>query len=174
MRVNFYFNNFENKGINKETKENIIIKGEDFINCFFNCNYLYICFYIYYYLALNIWVFDPVTRHSETRVICTFLSIMDIQRFYKGIHLKDDIVFFIFFKGDGVEPYFSIYQIYSNKIPEIFKSYYEIIIPGSYINNAECNDLIKLNDNMVCFVGTSSDRKKINILTFFFIPIMNI
>ena len=97
MRVNFYFNNFENKGINKVTMENIISGDQDFINCFFTGNYLYICLFIDSHLALNIWTFDPVTGQGEKTDVCDFFR-MYFQRFYKGIHLKDNIGFFVFLK----------------------------------------------------------------------------
>ena len=165
IKANFYFNTIKNKGMNKQILNEMYSVDQSIISCFFTINYLYICFYIGDDLYLTIWVFDPVTKQDEKTRLFSFIT-EDYHRFYKGIHLKDEIGFFTYFRNSGDQPYFSIYKIQPNKIANIFKSYNEIIIPGSYLNDEVLNDLIKLNDNMICFVGSSLDKKKINIVTF--------
>ena len=167
IKANFTLNNHENIEMNKEKMDEINSVNQGIISCFFTENYLYICFYTKDDLKLTIWVFDPVTKQDEKTYIY-FFNKEDYRRFYKGIHLKNEIGFFTYFKNDGIKPYFSLYEILSNKTAKIYKSYSEIIFSGSYYNLDLLNDIIKLNDNMICFVGSSSDMKKINIITFIF------
>ena len=167
IKANFYFNNYENIEMKKEKMDEINSVGQGIISCFFTENNLYICFYTKDDLRLTIWAFDPEAKQDEKTYIYTFYK-EDYRRFYKGIHLKNEIGFFTYFKNDGIKPYFSLYEILSNKIAKIYKSYNDITFSGSYTNIDLLNDIIKLNDNMICFVGSSYDMKKINIITFIF------
>ena len=92
------------------------------------------------------------------------------RRFYKGIHLKDEIGFFAYYKDDGDKPYFSLYQINSDKTAQKYKSYNEIVSNGAFYSekNDMLNDLIKLRDNLICFAGTSFDKKEIYLILFSF------
>ena len=80
----------------------------------------------------------------------------------KGILLKDEIGFFAYFKDKGNLPYFSLYQINSDKTVERYKSYNEIAASKSnYIDDAMLNDLIKINENTICFAASYFDKSKI-------------
>ena len=66
------------------------------------------------------------------------------RRFVKGIHYKNEIGFFAYFKDKEDMPSFSLYEIYDNNTALIYKNYGEIkATNGTYINNYEMlNDII--------------------------------
>jgi len=100
--------------INRETFKEILVVNQAMISCFFTKNNLYICFFTNIEKKLSIWVISPETGYGKSNYIYTYNQNI-YRRFYKGIHLKDEIGFFAFFKDDGEKPYFSLYQIQSNK-----------------------------------------------------------
>ena len=167
IKAYFYMDSYLNIGMTKTYEKEMNSENQAIVSCFFTSNYLYICFYINNVQNLTIRVLDPRNNNDKETYIYYYTEKY-FRRFYKGILLKDVIGFFAYFKDDGNKPYFSLYQIQSDKTAQIYKSYNEITISGSYINHEMLNDLVKLNDNMTCFVGASEDRKKLNIITFSF------
>ena len=167
IKAHFYINSFIDKGMEKEEMLEIESVNQAIVSCFFTSNKLYICLYTNNNKQLIILAFEPLTKSKKETDICNF-NVENYSRFYKGIHLKDELGFFTYFKDNETNPYFSIYQIKKNEKAKMYKSYNEITILGSYNNYEMLNDLIKLNDKKICFVGASFDKEKINIITFSF------
>ena len=146
-KVYFYYNSYNSNGVNKDDMDEIDAVSQTIISCFFTDNYLYICFYTKNDLKLTIWVFDPKTKTDNKNYIHNYIEVNN-RRFYKGIHLKEEIGFFAYFKNNETIPTFSLYQIGSDKIAEIYKSHNDIQASQSdYYNIDMLNDLIKLNNN---------------------------
>ena len=165
-KANFYYNSNTNKGVNQEKMDEIDSVSQTIISCFFTDNYLYICFYTKNDLKLTIWVFDTQTKTDKKNYIHNYREAYD-RRFYKGIHLKEEIGFFAYYKNNETIPTFSLYQVKSDKTVEIYKSHSDIYATqGNYYNIDMLNDLIKLNNNTVFFVSTNSDKKGLNIIVF--------
>ena len=117
-------------------------------------------------MKLTIVVFDPITKTDNQKYIYNYLDAYD-RRFYKGIHLKEEIGFFAYFKNNETIPTFSLYQIGSDKTVEIYKSYSDIqATQSNYYNIDLLNDLIKLNNNTVCFVSSNLNKTGLNIIVF--------
>ena len=136
-------------------------------SCFFIDNNLYICFYINIDLKLTIFVCNPSNKSSKNINIHSYSNPFK-DRFFKGIHFKNNIVFFAYFNNNN-KLSFSLYEIDSNKDAKIYKSYGEILrSSGSYYFHEMLNDLIKLNNNTVCFVASSLDKQFINVIVFNF------
>ena len=169
IKAEFYMDNVTYIRMDKENKDEIVAIYQAIISCFFTKNYLYICFYTNINLELTIRVYDSKSNKSEETHIYKY-SKQKYRRFYKGIHLKDEIGFFAYYKDDGDKPYFSLYQINSDKTAQKYKSYNEIVSNGAFYSekNDMFNDLIKLRDNLICFAGTSFDKKEIYLILFSF------
>ena len=167
-KINFSISDDIIKLAYKEKMIEIDSLNQAMISCFFTSNYLYVCFYTKNDFRLSICVFDPMTKEYNEEYVYSFSS-ENYQRFYKGILLKDEIGFFAYFKDKGNLPYFSLYQINSDKTVERYKSYNEIVASKSYyIDDAMLNDLIKINENTICFAASYFDKSKINIVIFSF------
>jgi len=136
-------------------------------SCFFIDNNLYICIYINIDLKLTILVCNPSNKSSKNTYIHSYLNIYK-DRFFKGIHFKNNIAFFAYFNDNNIL-IFSLYEINSNKDAIVYNSYGEIIATNiAYYHHEMLNDLIKLNNNTVCFVDSSLDKQYINIIVFNF------
>ena len=42
----------------------------------------------------------------------------------------------------------------------------EYTFQGDFNNNAKMNDIIKINDNQLCYISTTNEKKDLNIVTF--------
>ena len=167
-KLNFYFNNLSNRGMNVELIDEVDALAQKIISCFFTDNYFYICFYTKRGSRLAISVFDPKNKIAQRNEIHTFSDSYE-RRFYKGIHLKSEIGFFAYFKDSGSIPTFSLYQIQSDKNIQVYKSYNDIQpTQGTFYNIDMLCDLIKLNNNTVCFLSSNSEKTGLNILVFSF------
>ena len=94
-------------------------------------------------------------------------DIVGGKDFMKGIHLKGEIGFFIYYKEVEDFPTVSIQICNSNNSMSVYSSFDEIKINKStYQKNNLLNDVVKLNNNQVCFVSTTSDKYSLNIIVF--------
>ena len=168
--INFEINNLSNLTYKIETIEELEANKQSIISCFFTKNNKYICFYINNESNLTIWAFDILRIKNGNKTFIHNYTTYISRRFFKGIHYKNEIGFFAYFKDKEDMPSFSLYEIYDNNTALIYKNYGEIkATNGTYINNYEMlNDIIKLNNNTICFMGSSSKRNKLNILIFNF------
>ena len=167
-KVFYYINSDSDKGFVQEDLNQIDAAIQTIISCFFTDNYLYICFFTNQDFNLTISVFDPLKKTTYMTNILTF-SYLYVRRFYKGIHFKKEIGFFAYFIDNENRPTFSLYQTGKNETMEVYKSYGEIkATQGDYYNADLLNDLIKFNNNTVCFASSSEDKKTLNILVFSF------
>ena len=153
--LSVYLNSNTDRGINLELLDNVDALTQKIISCFFTDNYFYICFYTKKDSKLTIWVYDPKKDTDQRNEIFTFKEKYE-RRFYKGIHLKGEIGFFAYFKDQGNIPTFSLYIIDSSKDAKVYKTFGEIkVTQGTYYNIEMLNDLVKLNNNTVCFFSTN-------------------
>ena len=124
-KISFFLNYDSNNGTNRVDMYDTDSIPQKIISCFLTDNYFYICFYINKELKLTILVFDPIDKSDKKHEIHSFTQEYD-KRFYKGIHLKEEIGFFAYFKDTGYIPSFSLYRIKVDKNIEIYKTYNKI------------------------------------------------
>ena len=90
--------------------------------------------------------------------------------FLKGIHLTKNVGFFIYYKGISYTyPFVQIKEYDGSDDLKDFNSF-GIIYINKYSFNSylHLNDLIKINENQICFSSTASDKNILYIITFNF------
>ena len=164
--INFSFQNIN--GFNILEEDSFEVSHERIVSCFFTNNSVYICFFLSTTNNLRIRTYSPDYSISERAIIHT-PSSFDSNTFFKGIHLKGEIGFFIYFKENTCTyPTFSLLQ-YNNESKEM-ESY-------NNLNNIDVNkttfniyyllnDIIKLNDFQICYISTDSYRNNLLIVIF--------
>ena len=90
------------------------------------------------------------------------------NQFFKGIHLKKEIGFFIYYiQKDSTFPAISLYSCNSDLSMIPYSNFKDIIFEkGTYIKDNVINDIVKLNENQVCFVSTDNSKKFFNIILY--------
>ena len=112
---------------------------QSIISCFFTKNNKYICFYINNESNLTIWAFDILRIKNGNKTFIHNYTTYISRRFFKGIHYKNEIGFFAYFKDQGNIPTFSLYEIKDDKGTEVYKSYENIIINKKLLNKHNLN-----------------------------------
>ena len=95
--------------------------------------------------------------NSETQKYTTlFPASEDIDVFFKAIHLRDEIGIFIYYKSiDNEYPILSLKFCDEDNIFYNYKDFGNININKiSFNSNAKLNDIIKINENKICFIST--------------------
>ena len=166
-KIYFNYNRDDNIKYYVDDMFQIDVVEQNIISCFFSDNYIYTCFYINDKYSLTILAFNPLIKTSHKTDIYTY-SDNSANNFFKCIHLKNNIGFFSYFDNNNIFS-FSLYEIYSDTEPKIYKSYNYVLYPGqSYENNEIINDLIKLNNNTVCFLCPDFKEIIIDLIVFYF------
>ena len=169
-KIYFNYNNDEDVKYYITNMNNILhmdVVEQNIISCFFSDNYIYTCFYINDKYSLTILAFNPFRTTTHKTYVYTY-SENSANKFFKCIHLKNNIGFFSYFDNNNIFS-FSLYEIYSDTEPKIYKSYNYVLYPGQpYENNEIINDLIKLNNNTVCFLCPDFSQIIIDLIVFNF------
>ena len=94
-------------------------------------------------------------------------SAIGNKNFIKGIHLKKEIGFFIYYKESYSFPTISLYSCKSDLSMEPYSNFKDVSIDkGTYKKSNILNDVVKLNDDQVCFVSTDESKLFFNIIVF--------
>ena len=133
------------------------------VSCFKTEQRKIMCFYLTNDNKYNIIVYD--FNLNKNANYSTEKNIHEgANPFYKCIHLKKEIGVFSYYKNDIV-PIF-LFKKYENKNKTIINyNFGEIILNNTYkfINSILRNDIIKLEENKICFSSTENEKKKIYI-----------
>ena len=165
-----YFS-FDNNPIYNHVKEKSFKVGvQTIVSCFYTEKPIYICFYLSDSNALEINAFEPDFSSSNKTTIYSPSSTYEERRFNKGIHLKGEIGFFIYFKENVNSPTISILQCNNGDKKMITYSnpnFREINI-NKYTFNIDTilNDIIKLNEYQVCYISINDSKSKFYFVTF--------
>ena len=144
------------------------------VSCFFTEKLKYICFYQKENREYIIIVFDRMFANYKTTKISEETSNEKQLIFIKGIHLKKEIGVFMYYKNkNDLYPIITLKECNSTNDIISYSSFSEI-----QLNKVNCNyrillnDLIKINDNKICFICSSNDKKSLNIVpsSCFFSP----
>ena len=137
-------------------------------SCFYTVNLNYICFYFNENTTLSLIVFNSdISELKELNLHHPTIYFEDI--FFKGIHLKGEIGFFIYFKERDIGyPVMSLleYDNINNEI-KIYNNFYEININKTTFNKESMlNDIIRLNDFQICYISTSWYKTTFSFVVF--------
>jgi len=89
------------------------------------------------------------------------------KQFFKGIHLKKEIGFFIYYKEKADFPTISLYSCNSDLLMVPYSNFKDITFEkGTYKKDNIINDIIKLNDDQICFVSTDNSKHYFNIIIY--------
>ena len=137
-------------------------------SCFLTENRIIICFFLTFDIEYIISAFD-VDLNEKKSIPLPYSPVKFNQTFYKCIHLKNEIGAFIYFKNyENQNPNFYpviLFKEYQETDSEINIIDYEI--PEIIINKIRVlydpyiltNDIIKLNENKLCFCSANNINK---------------
>ena len=169
FRCNFNSKNITNR-YNKLFSKKKTSTNRRIVSCFQTRLQKIVCLYQqnsdYKYI---ITVFDELNNSQANASLAVGTkSGDDIKVFYKGIHLKEEIgVFLYYIKCNDTYPRISFKIINSTNGIENYKGYTSIKInKKNFTPYALQNDIIKLNDNRICFIAPSYDKEDLNIVIF--------
>ena len=143
------------------------------VSCFFTGSLKYICFYKDESKKLNVIVFDDtsLSNSKKTMIYDPGSSSGSNEKFYKAIHVNGEIGAFLLYKNDVMNiPFFSLYKCCgtNNELQKIESLYNIEINKSSFNEEIKLNDLVKLNDNKICFISASSNKDLLNIIVLSF------
>ena len=138
------------------------ITDNKFIVCMFitkNSLQMYLFVYIYD-LNLN----EKLKINLDEKVASN--SKNKYPYFLKCIHLKEDIGVFAFYKSQGISMVKNPYLVFKEYIGEELIDYIPQIVLNKKEFNTEdlFNDLIKINENKLCYIGTSENKEEMYIV----------
>ena len=164
--VNFSFENQNGFAIIIDGKS-IEVADEKIVSCFFTEKLVYLCFYLNTDNKLCIRVFN--TDFSDTvRTLIYEPTDYNPYIFFKGILLKEEIGFFIFFKeSTSTFPVVSLMKYNDNLEMENYNNFNQIEIGQATFNlNHLLNDIIRLNDFQICYISTDPTNIELLIVIF--------
>ena len=159
-----YFSFELDKGCESISKEYMEVAYQRIVSCFFTEKSLYICFYLNINKKLRIKVYDSdFSRSVETSFYDPSSYQSDI--FFKGIHFKGEIGFFIYFKENNNYPTFSILQCKDDKSMTTYLNYDNIDI-NKYTFNTDhlLNDINILNNFQICYIAPTYEKSYFQII----------
>ena len=166
------FNSIENFN-QEQTSINTAISEMAFsessgLSCFQTVKKVIICFFFNINKNYKITAYDINLKEINSLTL-DFVEVESFKSFYKCIHLKEELGIFAYYSyfSDFYYPVllFNVYEEKSNDIVDY-------IIPSIVLNKFEdkiftyilSNDIIKINENKICFCLASQDKKKIFII----------
>ena len=170
-------NYFTSKNINitteyhKDTGSSKSTLNKTIISCFETESKKIVCFYQneknkkYNILTLN----ESFVNTSQSYTQFTEEASDEYDLFYKAIHLKGEIGAFIYFMNDDDKnPIFSLKICHheDNKFYDYNNFGNVVLNKMEFIPNAMLNDIIKINDNKICYIGPSPNKESLNIVIF--------
>ena len=165
-KIYFSFERSQGYGLScaAETEE---IEGYKLISGFYIENSIYISVYLSRGNKIIAKAYNTDFTQAQESVVYSPNSF-DEKVFFKGIHLKQKIGFFIYFKSKNAQyPSFSILECNNDLKMETYLNYKEKDINDKTFNSDWLlNDIIKLNDFQICYISIDSDKKQFQLVVF--------
>ena len=139
------------------------------VTCFLTENIMHICFFESESKELKTMVYNMDFGNGVQTTIYTPNSVDEEveKKFMKGIHLKKEIGFFIYYKEMASFPTISLYLCNSDRLMVPYSNFQDITFEkGTYKKDSSINDIVKLNENQVCFVSTDNSKNNFNIIVY--------
>ena len=133
------------------------------ISCFKTDGNNIMCFYLKQDRNYYIFVYDSSLNDKRDYLINVINNLSTYEPFYKCIHLKGEIGVFSYYSND-LRPTFLFRKYENNNINN--HTIPKIILKNTYqlINFISDNDIIKLDDNKICFSSIEKNKKKIYVI----------
>ena len=167
-------NYFTSKNINikkeyhKDTGSAKSALNKTIISCFETESKKIVCFYQNEKnKKYNILTFNESFANTSQSYTQLIEASEEYNLFYKAIHLKEEIGAFIYFiNSDDKNPIFSLKICYhkDNKFYDYNDFGNVVLNKMEFISNAMLNDIIKINDNKICYIGPSPNKESLNIV----------
>ena len=173
VRCYFTSTDFNNKAYHKDTGSGKSAIFKSMTSCFETETLKIVCFYQksktkeYTILAFN----DTYINATSQNYTYLLAASNDTNLFYKAIHFKKEIGVFIYYLSiDDTYPIASIKNCnHKDNRFYNYKNYGEINLNKKVFNsNALMNDIIKLDDNKICFISISNNKNSLIIVIFNF------
>ena len=153
-----YFSFDLNEGYKHVIDKSTEVKIHRMVSCFYTEKLSYICIYLNINYQLKIEVYNLNFSISAEIILYEEMNYGN-RLFFKGIHLKKEIGFFIYFKPNINYPTISIFQLDDDKSLTPFSNFERITVDKSTFDYDDTrNDIIKLNDFQICFISCSIDK----------------
>ena len=155
----------------KDTGSSKSTLNKTIISCFETESKKIVCFYQneknYKY---NILTFNESFVNTSQSYTQLTQASTEYNLFYKAIHLKKEIGAFIYFvNNDDKSPILSLKICHHED--NIFYDYNNFgnveLNKKEFNSNAMLNDIIKINDNKICYFAPSPNKESLNIVIFF-------
>ena len=161
-----YFSFELSGGIKHDNEMSINVLAQRIVSSFYTKKSIFICFYLSQSYNLRVRAYNSDFSDSvRSNVYET--NTYEERNFFKGIHLKGEIGFFIYFKVNVKYPTISILQCNDDKTMTPYSKFEGININKSTFNkDCSLNDIIKLNDFQVSYISTSEDKNYFKIVIF--------
>ena len=138
-------------------------------SCFQTVSQKIVCLYQHNDFRYLMLVLDLINdKQFNTTLDSGENTVNDIYAFYKGIHLKNEIGFFIYYKSINYKnPQFSLKYVNSTLGMNTYRYYNSLNVSKSnFISLNTLNDIIKLNDTRLCFIAPTYNKEYLNIVIF--------
>ena len=172
LRCYFTSTNLTYKAYHRDTGNRKNTTNNSITSCFETESKKIACFYQnsnnlkYQVVTFN----ESAKLGSDTQGYSYFdVASEDEGKFFKAIHLKNEIGVFIFYNSiNDNYPKVSLKECnHENNQFYDYKNYGEIKVNKISFNPyAMINDIIKINDNKFCFISTSNDNKLLILVIF--------
>ena len=170
----YYFNStiIEN-GYERVVNNNNISANRRMSSCFqSSVSYSIFCFYQTNDFKFTIIIYEPKLKlnHKLSKEIDTGESgDENIYIFFKGIHLVDDVGFYLYYKSINSIPTIAIKEYNGNDTIADYKNYHSFSLDKySFNGNLLFNDIIQIKSYQICFSSTSNDKNILYIVIFNF------
>ena len=169
---NIYFDSSKNYYYKSKDIESIKCSKRIMVSSFYTKNSKFIIF-IHHGKHYRIIAYNKEFKQKEDTEICESREYKDEDKtiFFKGIHFKEEIGAFLYFKTiDNLKPEFTLLKCKDDNKMEKFinNNNGKYIFKKDFNNNAKMNDLIKINDNQIGYISISDDKKILNIVIFIY------
>ena len=163
-----YFSYDFSKGCNHVNEENSFeIANHRMISCFFTVLKRYICFYLkkdkttFIARAYE----SDLSNPKETNVYTSTYTYNE-KFFFKSIHFKGEIGFFIYFQASNYLK-FSILKCNDNREMITYSTFSKVSIDKTNFNaDDRLNDILKLNDFQLIYLSVSKNYTHFKFVTF--------
>ena len=165
-KIYFTFENSKGYSLSKE------VTGEQgnhkLVSGFYTDNSIYICTYLNTDKKIKVKAYNDSNFNQAQESLVYSPNSFSEKIFFKGIHLKGEIGFFIYFKTDSINyPSFSILQCNNELVMETYLNYAKIDVNDRiFRNDWLLNDIIKLNNFQICYISMNSEKKKFQLVVF--------
>ena len=165
-KIYFSFENSQGYVLSKEFVEE---EGQHrLISGFYTEKSIYICTYLSAHTVIRVKAFNDSNFNQVEKSLVYKPSSFGEKIFFKGIHLKGEIGFFIYFKTKNIQYLsFSILQCNNELQMETYLNYVEIDINDRTFNSDWLlNDIVKLNNFQICYISIDPDKKIFQLVIF--------